>query len=69
VKRQALNQFEAAEKVGLDQADISRISHGQGARYSIERLLFVIGRLGLDIDIVQRHDKNGKIVIEVKELV
>lgn len=29
----------------------------------------IVGRLGVDIEIVQRHDKAGKIVIEVKELV
>jgi len=29
----------------------------------------IIAKLGLDIDIVQRHDKGGNVLIEVKELI
>ena len=68
VARSGLTQVEAAERVGLDQADISRISYGQGSRYSVERLMIIIAKFGLDIRIIQRHDKNGNIVVEVKEL-
>jgi len=34
VKRRGLSQTDATEATGLDQADISRIQHGCGARYS-----------------------------------
>jgi predicted XRE-type DNA-binding protein len=62
------SQSEAAEKAGVDQADISRIANGQSARYSLERLLAIIGRLGMDVEVVQRHE-HGEIAVEVRELV
>ena len=69
IKRQRLTQKEAAVKVGLGQADISRISHGRGSRYSIERLMNVIGRLGIDVEVVQRVDEDGDVILEARELV
>jgi predicted XRE-type DNA-binding protein len=68
IKRQGLNQTEAAKKVGLGQADISRISHGRGSRYSIERLMNVIDRLGIDVEVVQRRDEHGDLIVEAREL-
>jgi predicted XRE-type DNA-binding protein len=69
IKREKLTQHQVAERAGVDQADISRIAHGQGARYSLERLFAIAARLGLDIEVIQRHDANGEIVVEVRELV
>ena len=63
-----LNQTEAADRVGISQADVSRIFHGQGARFSIERLMEIIGKLGIDIEIKQTHDKTGAVVYGVMEL-
>jgi predicted XRE-type DNA-binding protein len=68
VARMGLNQTEAAERVGVNQADISRIFHGQGARFSVERLMVLVGQLGIDIDIRQTHDNTGAIVYRVMEL-
>jgi len=68
VRRLGLTQIEIADRVQLDQADISRIYYGQGSRYSVGRLMSLIARLGLDFKIVQGHDKFGNVVIEVKEL-
>lgn len=68
IARMGLNQTEAAERAGVNQADISRIFHGQGSRFSVERLMAIIGKLGIDIDIAQRHDEDGKIVYKVMEL-
>lgn len=68
IKRRELSQKDAAEATGLNQADISRIQHGRGARYSTDRLLNVLARLGIDVEIVQRHDKAGAVLIEVREL-
>ena len=69
IKRQSLTQIEAAKKVGLGQGDISRISHGRGSRYSIERLMNVIDRLGIDVEVVQRRDEDGDLIIEARELI
>jgi predicted XRE-type DNA-binding protein len=68
VKRRGLSQRDAAEAAGLNQADISRIQHGRGARYSTDRLLNILARLGIDVEIVQRHGSAGELVIEVREL-
>ena len=68
VKRRSLSQKDAAEAAGLDQSDISRIQHGRGSRYSTDKLLNILARLGIDVEIVQRHDKGGELVIEVREL-
>ncbi len=68
IKRQGFTQKEAAAKVGLGQADISRISHGRGSRYSIERLMNVIGRLGIDVEVIQRVDDDGGVTLEAREL-
>jgi predicted XRE-type DNA-binding protein len=45
VKRRGLSQKDAAKAAGLDQADISRIQHGRGARYSTDLLLNILARL------------------------
>ena len=68
VKRRGLSQKDAAEATGLNQADISRIQHGRGARYSTDRLLNILARLGIDVEITQRHGIAGELVIEVREL-
>ncbi|MBV9438533.1 MAG: XRE family transcriptional regulator [Candidatus Eremiobacteraeota bacterium] len=68
MKRRGGSQKDAAEAAGLDQSDISRIQHGRGSRYSTDRLLNILARLGIDVEIVQRHGKRGEIVIEVREL-
>lgn len=68
VKRRGLSQKDAAAAMGLDQADISRIQHGRGARYSTDRLLNILARLGSDVEIIQRHGSAGELVIEVREL-
>ena len=68
LKRRGFSQKDAAEATGLHQADISRIQHGHGVRYSTDRLLNVLARLGIDVEIVQRHTSAGKMVIEVRVL-
>ena len=68
VKRRGLSQKDAAEATGLNQADISRIQHGRGARYSTDRLLNILARLGIDVEITQRHGIAGELLIEVREL-
>jgi predicted XRE-type DNA-binding protein len=68
MKRRSLSQKDAAEATGLDQSDISRIQHGRGSRYSTDRLLNILARLGIDVELVQRHGEHGELLIEVREL-
>ncbi len=48
IKRQGLTQIRAAEVMGLNQADVSRLAHGRGLKFSTDRLIDVIRRLGMD---------------------
>jgi predicted XRE-type DNA-binding protein len=66
IKRRVLTQAAAAELVGLGQSDISRISRGQGRTFSIDRLLEVLKKLEIDIDISMQRGSGS---INVRELV
>ena len=68
MKRMQLSQKDAARMTGLDQADISRIEHGRGSRYSTDRLLNILARLEIDVELIQRHGEDGELLIEVREL-
>src|SRR5579859_3786092 len=47
-KRDGRSQEELAQALDLDQADISRIAHGRSSRYSTDRLLNILLKLGID---------------------
>lgn len=68
IKRRALSQKSVAQATRLHQADISRIQHGRGSRYSTDRLLDVLAKLGVDVQIRQYRDADGIFSIEVREL-
>ncbi|MBV8645318.1 MAG: XRE family transcriptional regulator [Candidatus Eremiobacteraeota bacterium] len=62
IKSRNLNQTAAAELVGLTQPDISRLSRGQGRTFSVERLLEVLEKLKVDVEIAMHHG-TGKLVV------
>jgi predicted XRE-type DNA-binding protein len=68
IKRRGLTQGAAAELADMDQADISRLANGKVGRFSLDRLLTIVDRLGIEIGIEQRHDEHGHLVVEVREL-
>jgi predicted XRE-type DNA-binding protein len=68
VRRRGLTQEAAAEIAGIDQADISRISHGRASRFSLDRLLTIVDRFGVPIAFEQRRDEHGNLIVEVREL-
>lgn len=51
INKQGLTQTAAAVKLGIAQADVSRILRGQLSGYSLERLLSVVRDLGNDVEI------------------
>jgi predicted XRE-type DNA-binding protein len=51
IKRQHLNQKEAADRMGIKQPDVSRILRGDFAGFGFERLLRLAQKLGHDVDI------------------
>ncbi|MBC5810995.1 MAG: XRE family transcriptional regulator [Candidatus Eremiobacteraeota bacterium] len=69
IKRRGLRQAEAAAMVGLRQPDISNIARGLGISYSMERLLTVLGRLGMEVEITARRRRNGAGTVVVRRAV
>ncbi len=69
IKRRGLTQIRAAEVTGLNQADISRLAHGRGLKFSTDRLIDVIRRLSMDVELTVRHRESGVGTFEVRELV
>jgi len=65
IKTRKLNQTAAAEFIGLTQPDVSRISRGQGRTFSVERLLDVLKKLNVDIEITMQHGTGQLLVREL----
>jgi len=68
IRRRGLTQRGVTEATGLNQADVSRLQHGRGSRYSTDRLLSVLSKLGVDVEITQRQGRVGESIVEVREL-
>jgi predicted XRE-type DNA-binding protein len=68
IARRRLTQESAAQIAGVDQADISRLANGRVSRFSLDRLLAIVDRLGVAIALQQRRDAAGQLVVEVREL-
>jgi predicted XRE-type DNA-binding protein len=68
IERRKLSPRDIAEASGVYEADISRIRHGHGERYSTGWLLNVLAKLKVNVAITQRSGKAGETLIEVREL-
>lgn len=68
VLKRRLTQEAAAELAGVDQADISRLTNGRVSGFSLDRLMTIADRLGIEICFEQRRDGRGHLVVEVREL-
>lgn len=54
-----LTQAEAGDLLGIDQSDISRITRGRPGRYSLERLITILSRLDMRVEIrVHPHEES-----------
>ena len=51
IQERGLTQREAAEVLGIDQPKVSAITRGRLADFSLDRLLTLVNRLGMDIEI------------------
>ena len=49
-----LNQVQAAKRLGLSQADVSRLLHGRHTGFSGDRLLGLLNSLAVDVEIILR---------------
>lgn len=63
-----LDQAAAAEKLGIDQADVSRLVHGKLSRFSLDRLMTLVDRLGASINLCQTRDAGGNLIVTVEPL-
>lgn len=52
IKARGLKQVEVAKLVGLSQGDVSMLSNGAVRRFSTDRIMQVLARLGRDVEIV-----------------
>lgn len=68
IARRRLTQEATADLIGIDQADVSRLANGRVSRFSLERLMTIVDRLGVGVAIEQRRDASGQLIVEVREL-
>ena len=55
IKRRKLTQTKAAVVLGLKQPDVSALVTGRVGKFSIDRLVRCLDRLGCTVDVVVRH--------------
>ncbi len=60
IRRRGWKQAEAATKLGIDQAKISRLLAGQMAGFSVERLVHFLSLLGQDVEITVCQAPRGR---------
>jgi predicted XRE-type DNA-binding protein len=56
MRERGLNQVQIAEKLGIDQPQVSRITRGQLKDFSLDRLMALVKRLNQDIEITIRDN-------------
>lgn len=57
IQERGLTQQEAADLLQIDQPKVSAITRGRLADYSLERLMTLVNRLGMDIDIIVTENR------------
>jgi predicted XRE-type DNA-binding protein len=60
IKGQGWKQVEAAARLGIDQAKVSKLLAGQMAGFSIERLVNFLSLLGQDVEVTVRKAPRGR---------
>ena len=60
IKDRELSQAKAAEILGLKQPDVSLLMRGKFTRFSTDRLVQLLVRLGRHIEIVVRNPRSSK---------
>ena len=60
IREQGWKQVEAAARLGIDQAKVSRLLAGQMAGFSVERFVHYLSLLGQDVEVTVRRAPRGK---------
>jgi predicted XRE-type DNA-binding protein len=60
IKNRGWKQVEAAARLGIDQAKVSKLLAGQTSGFSIERLVSFLSLLGQDVEVTVRKAPRGR---------
>jgi predicted XRE-type DNA-binding protein len=60
IRGRGWKQAEAATRLGIDQAKISKLLAGQMAGFSVERLVHFLSLLGQDVEVTVRQAPRGQ---------
>lgn len=60
IRRHVWKQVEAAARLGIDQAKVSKLLSGQMAGFSVERLVHFLSLLGQDVEVTVRQAPRGQ---------
>ncbi|HEX3469185.1 MAG TPA: helix-turn-helix transcriptional regulator [Candidatus Elarobacter sp.] len=65
IEERHLDQTSTSKALRIDQADVSRLMNGKLSRFSLDRLLTFVDRLGVAVELHQKRDAKGRLVVEV----
>ncbi|THI92046.1 MAG: XRE family transcriptional regulator [Nitrospira sp. CG24A] len=60
IRERGWKQVEAAARLGIDQAKVSKLLAGQIAGFSVERLVHYLSVLGQDVEVTVRRAPRGR---------
>jgi predicted XRE-type DNA-binding protein len=60
IEARKLTQREAAAILGIDQPKVSAITRGRLREFSLDRLLTLLGRVGMDIEIIVTANRESE---------
>ena len=60
IRERGWKQVEAATRLGIDQAKVSKLLAGQLAGFSVERLVHYLSVLGQDVEVTVRRAPRGQ---------
>jgi predicted XRE-type DNA-binding protein len=60
IRGRGWKQVEAAARLGIDQAKVSKLLSGQMAGFSVERLVHYLSLLGQDVEVTVRRAPRGQ---------
>jgi len=60
IRERGWKQVEAAVRLGIDQAKVSKLLAGQMAGFSVERLVHYLSLLGQDVEVTVRRAPRGQ---------
>lgn len=67
LKERGISQRAAAELLGIDQSDVSRLTKGRHTGFSLRRLVTLLNRLDRDVELVVKpHRGKGKAGLTVR---